>query len=216
MVWNGGHSVCRQKFMDKAEWAQAVPHWRNKILKSTLYSFQLNIFLDTKGVNVLMFVYTLSLNKFITQFCGWKIIAAATPEAIKMTGLLFRFVQTCLAFFTHGDECLLHSWCPLLGLWVILLNTCLITYDNLQVFWASLKSLLIALAYADMILLLLFTWQVEQNWLPIWYMFRLSFEMLQMKFPTCKDLHRQWFFHFQEKVPPSIQIIICFVHQWWI
>lgn len=137
-----------------------------------------------------------------TQFCGSKTTAAAaTSKMIKMTALLFTFVQTCLAFFSHGDECPLHSWSLLLGFWVILLNTCLITYDHLQMFWTSLKSLLKALVYADMILLLLFTWQVEQNWLPIWHVFRLSFEMLQMKFQTCKELHRQWFFCFQEKVP---------------
>lgn len=105
-------------------------------------------------------------------------------------------------------SCLLQPWrwvCYtrrlLLGFWVILLNTCLITYDHIQKFWTSLKSLLTALAYADMILLLLFTWQVEQNWLPVWYVFRLSSEMLQMKFPTCKEFQRQWFLCFQEEVP---------------
>jgi hypothetical protein len=116
-------------------------------------------------------------------------------------GLLFTFVQTCLAYFSHGDECLLHSWRLLLGSCAILLNTCLITYDHLQMLWTSLKTLLTALAYADMILLLLFTWQVEQNWLPIWHVFRLTFEMFQVKFQTCKELHRQWFSCFQEKVP---------------
>jgi hypothetical protein len=45
-----------------------------------------------------------------TQFCRCKTTAAATSEAIKMMGLLFTFVQTCLAYFSHGDECLLHSW----------------------------------------------------------------------------------------------------------
>ena len=136
-----------------------------------------------------------------TQFCRCKTTAAATSEAIKMMGLLFTFVQTCLAYFSHGDECLLHSWRLLLGFCVILLNTCLITYDHLQTLWTFIKTLLTALAYADMILLLLFTEQVQQNWLPVWHVFRLSFEMFQVKFQTCNELHRQWFFCFQEKVP---------------
>jgi hypothetical protein len=35
------------------------------------------------------------------------------------------------------EMCLLHSWRLLLGFWIILLNTCLITYDHFQMFWTS-------------------------------------------------------------------------------
>jgi hypothetical protein len=93
-------------------------------------------------------------------------------------------------------------WHMLLSFWVIPLNTCLTTYDRsssnvLDLYKVSTDSPGICWHDSPSALHL----AGGAKLVPIWHVFRLSFEMLQMKFQTCKELHRQWFFCFQEEVP---------------